>query len=216
MFDLEKAITEWRNQMSRAGLSSAKVLNELETHLREDIERHTRDGLVPQQAFIRSIMRLGHVDALRLEFEKARTVSTALDTARLATALVLVAAIVWLSGLTFGEAGFSFGEWFTASSAVVTCLLIAGFWSRAVRFLPVIHHKRKRYSIEIALFASGFICSNLFCALVLPYFERNLDGRILPAILLWAVFPIAVFIALAAGIEEAVRETISANRPATS
>jgi hypothetical protein len=216
MFDLEKAINEWRNQVSGVGVKSAKILDELETHLREDIEVQRRDGIEPEQAFVRSIVRLGHADALQLEFRKSETASTAMNKWRLALCVVLVAIIVWLSGFTFGKAGFSSGDWLVASSAVVACLLVGGFWRRAVRFLPIIHNRRKRYAIEVGFFASGFICSNLFCAFVLPYFERNLNGQILPAIWLWAVFPIAIFMALAAGIEQAVLEPRSANQPTIS
>jgi len=212
MFDLEKAISDWRHQMSRAGMTSPKILTELETHLREDIEVQMRDGLDAQQALVRSLVRLGHADALQLEFKKAGSVSTALDRSRSGFSLALIAAIVWLSGFTFEKIGFSSGEWFVASSAVIACLLIAGLWSRAVGFLPVIHNKRRRYAIEVGLFVSGFICSNLFCTFVLPFFERNLHDKILPAIWLWAVFPIALFMALAAGIEQAVIDRRSPNR----
>lgn len=215
MFDVEKAITEWRNQVRKVGVKSARILDELETHLREDIDVQTREGSEPEQAFVRSIVRLGHADALQLEFKKTRALSTALNKSRLAIALVLVAMIVWLSGFTFGRAGFSSGDWFVASSAVISCLLVAGIWSRAARFLPVIQDKRKRYAIEIGIFASGFVASNLFCTFVLPYFERRLNGEILPAIWLWAVFPIAVFMALAAGIEEAVRARRAASGATT-
>jgi hypothetical protein len=123
----------------------------------------------------------------------------------LAFSLLLAAAILWLSGFTFSMLGMSPGEWVLASSAVVSSLGVAAFWRHAVHFLPIIQNKRKRYIIEVVLFASGFVCSNLFCGFVLPYFERNLNGKILPPIWLWAVFPIALFLALAAGIEEAAR-----------
>lgn len=216
MFDLEKSLSDWRQQMSAAGVKSSEIMRELEGHLREDFEEQTRLGIDPQQAFVNAVVRLGHASALKSEFAKTGTASKVMDRFRLVFCLLLVGAIVWLSGFTFSMLGMSPGEWLVASSAVACCLVIAAFWTQAVRFLPVILNRRKRYAIELVLFATGFICSNLFCTFVLPYFERNLNGKILPAIWLWAVFPIAIFMALACGIEEAVRRQDSANQRATS
>jgi hypothetical protein len=216
MFDLEKAICDWRQQWAAAGIKSSKILRELENHLREDIQIQIREGYDVPKAFEKSVLRLGQASVISAEFAKTGTASVILDRIRLAFCVLLIAAIVWLSGFTFATMGMSLGEWLVASSAVVTCLLVAGFWTHAVRFLPVIYNRRKRYTIEVALFVSGFICSNLFGGFVLPYFERNLNGKILPAIWLWLVFPIAIFMAAACGIEQAVRDRHPANRPATS
>ena len=216
MFNLEQAVSEWRQQMIAAGVKSPAVLGELENHLREDVEQQTRIGLDAQRAFGNAAVRLGQAGVIKAEFAKSKGAPKALDRLRLGFCLFFIAAILWLSGFTFSMLGMNPGEWILASSAVAGSLCVAAFWTRAVRFLPIIHKKRKRYAIEVVLFVSGFICSNLFCGLVLPYFERNLNGKILPPIWLWAVFPIAVFLALAAGIEEAARKETSTARSATS
>ena len=39
MFDIELAIRQWREQMLSAGIKRPDLLSELESHLREDIER---------------------------------------------------------------------------------------------------------------------------------------------------------------------------------
>ena len=44
MFNLEQAITEWRQRMLAAGLRSPVPLDELESHLRDEIERQVRAG----------------------------------------------------------------------------------------------------------------------------------------------------------------------------
>jgi hypothetical protein len=216
MFDLEKAISDWRQQTVAAGLKPSQILRELESHLREDIEVQTRGGLDTQQAFVHAIVRLGHATSLQKEFAKTAATTRTLDSVRLILCVLLVSLILWLCGFTFSMLGMNAGEWLVASSAVGFSLLIAGFWTRAVRFFPVIQNKRKRYLAEVVLFFSGFVCSNLFCTFVLPYFERNLNGKILPAIWLWAVFPIALFLAAACGIEQAVRNQSSASQRATS
>ena len=216
MFDLEKAISDWRQQWATAGIKSSKILHELENHLREDVQIQTREGFDVQKAFENSVARLGQVTTIKAEFAKTGTVSPTSDRIRVIICVLLVAAIAWLSGITFAALGMSVDEWLVASSAVVTCLVVAGFWTHAVRFLPVIYNRRKRYAIEVALFVSGFICSNLFGAFVLPYFERNLNDKILPAIWLWLIFPIAIFMAAACGIERAVQGRPSSNRRAIS
>jgi hypothetical protein len=214
MFDLEKAINDWRQQTAAAGIKSSAILRELENHLREDIRLQMHEGLDVQKAFENSVFRLGQASVIKAEFVKMGTKS--LERVRVVLCVLLVAAIALLSGFTFAKLGMNVGEWLVASSAVITCLFVAAFWTHAVRFLPVISDRRKRYAIEIGLFISGFICSNLFSAFVLPYFERNLNGKILPAIWLWLVFPIAIFMAAACGIEQAVRARPSANPPAIS
>jgi hypothetical protein len=39
MFDLEKSIAEWRTQMLAAGIKTPVPMEELEIHLREEIEQ---------------------------------------------------------------------------------------------------------------------------------------------------------------------------------
>jgi len=70
MFDLEKAISEWRQLMLGAGVKTEEILNELEGHLRDDIEREIRAGLSSQQAFESAAKRIGGADQLKCEFAK--------------------------------------------------------------------------------------------------------------------------------------------------
>jgi ferritin-like metal-binding protein YciE len=42
MFDPEQTIAEWRRQMAAGGIKTPEVLNELESHLREDVEQQER------------------------------------------------------------------------------------------------------------------------------------------------------------------------------
>src|SRR5262245_56685310 len=68
MFNLEHAIKSWRRQMIDAGIKSAAVLDELENHLREDVERRINCGLEPSKAFESSARRLGEATVLKNEF----------------------------------------------------------------------------------------------------------------------------------------------------
>lgn len=70
MFNLEQSILEWRRQMLAVGLGNPNVLDELESHLREDAERQIKSGLTPQDAFETAVRRIGQAKALNHEFKK--------------------------------------------------------------------------------------------------------------------------------------------------
>jgi hypothetical protein len=70
MFDLEKAIAVWRLRMKSAGVQAPVPLDELESHLREEIERQIQAGASQQRALLSAIMIVGQPEALRNEFKK--------------------------------------------------------------------------------------------------------------------------------------------------
>ena len=51
MFSLEQSISEWRKQMLAAGIQTPVPLEELEVHLRDEIEQQIKSGSDEQQAF---------------------------------------------------------------------------------------------------------------------------------------------------------------------
>jgi hypothetical protein len=71
MFDLEKSISAWRKQMLAAGIKTPVPLEELEIHLREEIERQMKSGLNEQKAFEISAQRIGQPKVLNHEFKKS-------------------------------------------------------------------------------------------------------------------------------------------------
>ena len=73
MFDLEQSITAWRQQMLAAGIQSPVPLEELEAHLREEIEQRLKTGLDPQTAFEAAIQHLGRPQLLKTEFNKTES-----------------------------------------------------------------------------------------------------------------------------------------------
>jgi hypothetical protein len=70
MFDLEKAIRNWRQQMAAGGVNKGEALDELESHLRDDVQQQIRIGLAPEQAFETAVDRMGGARALKSEFAK--------------------------------------------------------------------------------------------------------------------------------------------------
>jgi amino acid transporter len=73
MFDLEKSIAEWREQMLAAGIKSPVPLEELETHLREEIAWQTKSGLDKAEAFKAGIQKIGQGQMLQNEFNKVES-----------------------------------------------------------------------------------------------------------------------------------------------
>jgi hypothetical protein len=71
MFNLDQAIAEWRQQMAGGGIKTPEVLDELDSHLRDDVEQQVRSGLSVQQAFEAAAQNIGRAPVLRSEFEKA-------------------------------------------------------------------------------------------------------------------------------------------------
>jgi len=72
MFNLDQAIAEWRQRMAAAGIKSVEVLDELESHLREDIERRTRAGADAAQVFGIAAAQVGPPQSLKTEFAKVQ------------------------------------------------------------------------------------------------------------------------------------------------
>ena len=70
MFDLEQSIAEWRKHMRAAGIKTPVPLEELEIHLREEIERQVESGLNEQEAFELSSKQIGQPAILKTEFKK--------------------------------------------------------------------------------------------------------------------------------------------------
>jgi hypothetical protein len=71
MFDLDHAIRDWRRQMGEAGFENPAVLDELESHLRDEVERQVQSGTDSGQAFESAIQRIGQPAVLKSEFAKA-------------------------------------------------------------------------------------------------------------------------------------------------
>ena len=71
MFNLEQSIAEWRRQMLAAGIKTPAPLEELEIHLREEIERQMKSGLNGQRALEISAKKIGQPQALKCEFKKS-------------------------------------------------------------------------------------------------------------------------------------------------
>jgi len=71
MFNLEQAIAEWRQRMRVAGIQSPVPLEELESHLREEIEHKMNLGVREPEAFAAGVAQIGEARLMKTEFAKA-------------------------------------------------------------------------------------------------------------------------------------------------
>jgi hypothetical protein len=101
MFDLEEAIAEWRRQMLAAGIKAPVPLEELEIHLREEIEGQVKSGLHEQEAFNFAVNKIGQAFELKAEFAKINKMEekVSMKNSRIVSNMSLVIvllATVWL------------------------------------------------------------------------------------------------------------------------
>jgi hypothetical protein len=72
MFELEQAISDWRREMQCRGVKGAETLDELESHLRDDLEEQVRWGRETEEAFETARAHIGKTHSLQMEFEKVK------------------------------------------------------------------------------------------------------------------------------------------------
>lgn len=70
MFDLNEQIAKWRSGLAESEKCSKADIDELESHLREEIDNLTPAGLSQQEAFVVAKGRLGDTASLENEFAK--------------------------------------------------------------------------------------------------------------------------------------------------
>jgi hypothetical protein len=70
MFNLDQKISEWRRQMLAAGIEPG-LLEELESHLRDELERQEAAGMIEAAAFENAVRQIGQPQVLKDEFAKA-------------------------------------------------------------------------------------------------------------------------------------------------
>jgi hypothetical protein len=173
MFELEKAISEWRREMLSGGIKTPVTLDELENHLRDDVQQAIKRGLTIQQAFDAAVLDVGTVNRLAAEFKKIQ--ATPRRSQILGIALILAA----LFGTVFGGAMVmpALGRWRDTGTLVLwpvvvgACLTTVSGW---VAFHSIRRRKVARggNSIIMAIVAAG----SFYCVpLIQAFFVRRAD-----------------------------------------
>ncbi len=181
MFDLEQSIAGWRKHMLAAGIQSPVPLEELETHLRDEIERQMKSGLNEQAAFETSTGRIGQPEILKTEFKKNEGTSMK----KLGIIAVSIGAVIILRILTEHPDAAHLREneqraWLIAGGAIVFFGLSSAFFyfesgdSRNVRLWKMI-------GVSYSTFAVWFSALPVILFLTVPKFSAavGVTGRVL-------------------------------------
>ena len=209
MFNLEQSIADWRRQMLAAGIKTPVPLEELEIHLREEIERQMMAGAGERLAFEDSVQRIGRADALDTEFKKAAAKERRQRmVARFILAYTLVSySWIKLMGIhAFWKSEMSLA-WRLAGwldiilFAVVVASILGWRWSQ--RAFPVIPSKRNRTTIRVALGFVGLAVFFCFRNYILPNSEFTEGQGLVLLLWVWTLMP-ALAVVLA-GLEDAAR-----------
>jgi hypothetical protein len=109
MFDLEEGIRHWRQVQAHALGGRGEILDELECHLREDVQRLIATGQRPASAWETALTRLGDPRQLAAEFRKLPTPGALrwLPARVVVAALALLGlALAWLFGMNLFQGKF--------------------------------------------------------------------------------------------------------------
>jgi hypothetical protein len=147
MFNLEQAIAEWRRQMRAAGIKTPVPMEELEGHLREEIERQLQSGASQEKAFESAVVRIGKAEKLHKEFGKVEDVAGMRKRKLLlrwstlgGIAFVYVTlGIAWYLGAHSGKLEISGWEIALAFGSMAPMLLLIRVGRSVAKALPVIH-----------------------------------------------------------------------------
>ncbi|MFZ0827447.1 MAG: hypothetical protein WAO02_08480 [Verrucomicrobiia bacterium] len=203
MFDLEQSIAEWRQRMLATGIRTPVPLEELESHLREELERQKQLGLVDRQAFELATQQIGQARALRSEFEKNDTSIGArfVELAGIAWGVIAGLFSLWilLVLLAIHEA-----NWAGRMLGLVAVAATVFSWRYGYRLLPVIRHRLVRTFIGFAGCVASVVWMGIFVKLILPPLIEQVEifpGRLMVSFL-WAWTVAAALASLAHGLKE--------------
>ena len=130
MFNLEQAVADWRRQMVADGVDTPEVLNELESHLRDDVERQMQSGAKAPKAFEAAVHRIGQAAVLKHEFDKLGDTPE-----RLKHAILVLAGIPTLATTMNAINTNIEPRWATYLKAAVFLLPAVSLWTLSVIFV---------------------------------------------------------------------------------
>jgi hypothetical protein len=185
MFNLDEAISKWRGELSRAGMKTPAVLDELENHLREDIERQMGEGVSAEAALASAAARIGRAAALKQEFAKTSKVNRPQDLARRIFLIAFAGSFFPSStyALTKFEMSFAWRLLGLAANAVVVLVMLGGEFK--LFSLPCVPDKRTRTAIGISCTVVGIAGAGVFMNFVLPRLELTMGQ--LTVVALWTL-----------------------------
>ena len=213
MFNLEEKILEWRKQMLATGIQSPVPLEELEIHLREELEQQMKTGQSAQTAFPIAVEKIGHGNALQNDFQKVRPSNEARHW-KFFERFFLVSTL--LIPLIVGGQAFIFkGEVFsemTASqqSSIFAAALVFSLLAGAMRFSHGKFAVLRTHELRDFILVPVVFWVLIAMAFIIPHFNFTDAQRALVS--MWAFAPFGILIGWAWGFaSDARKRAIKAN-----
>jgi hypothetical protein len=195
MFDLDRAIVDWKRQLKAAGIRSVEALDELETHLRDHVEGQLAKGSTPEQAFGEAVTRLGPSRALREEYSKVTPNKFEFLPRVLRVACLVTTPVMFLSGAW----NLLDGEMTSAAKVFAWIALCAG--SAFIAGLPFYYRslpdpEKRGVGICLKLMSAGFGVWPIIALLDAIHLIHLHAGNSL-LMICWDVYVVTVFTGLA-------------------
>lgn len=193
MFDLELAITQWRAQMLAAGIQTPTPLEELESHLRDEIATSMDSGSSAVDAFHSAAQKIGRPQMVQTEFRKVEPAGPRPDWKFFA---LLFGGFTFLFPFLTGSAVYVFkhgslaeltpGQQMSSLAASITFSLLAYALRCAHEKFAVLQTRQ----IRDALLASVMLLLVILAYVVIP--RAGLEAGPRSAASLWALAPFGI------------------------
>src|SRR5262249_16628667 len=155
-------------QMTAGGIKTSTVLDELESHLREDVERQMKSGATAEQAFQEAVERIGQSSLLKAEFAKLGGFREARQGKLIGIALCVLDAafsLMWAPRfLTIHE--MAIGQRILGLGAFAVTFLSVLSWRFSYKYLPVIRNRPFRMAAGVTCSLVGVFWLYLFTGLL--------------------------------------------------
>jgi hypothetical protein len=193
MFDIEKAILEWRQGMAARGINAPEILDELENHLRDEIASRTSSGCGEESAFHAAVRNIGEGNALQAEFAKVS--EAGLRSRAFLNRSCRVAALFMLLINTWTLLEYELST-LQRLFGIITVSIICGYLAWLPHWLEAF--RGYRLSWLERLIKAATIPVSLWPVVALLETQRilHLELGILPATLIWCVYAAVVMTAV--------------------
>jgi len=212
MFNLARTILEWRRQMLAAGIKTPVPLDELESHLRDEIEQQTKSGLSEEEAFQTAVQKIGQARMIQNEFKK---VEVTIGDYHWKLARILLLAFSSLFPLLVGSQVLHFKtgsfvemtptQKISALAAAMTFSLLAWCGQLGYRVFPAIPAERMRCAMLYSCFVPTALWWIAFLNFIVPHYNFT-TGQFVVTFLWGFLTPAGALVGLILAIENAARK----------
>ncbi len=196
---MSQRVTEWRRQMAAGGIERREVLDELESHLRDEIESQIYSGADEQHAYQAAVVRMGAARALEAEFANAaRGDRQERPTFMRIFYFTSVALMLLINAWTLLEYELSGLERVLGGSAVAMICLYLACLPQFLQSHRAAGHDRLKKIIKLG---STFLWVWPIGALLDAEHIVRLDIGIVPILLIWCLFAAMAMTVFAYGLD---------------